>query len=117
MKKIYYKKNKRKNKDEHILIMENYLGRPLEKGEIVHHVDNIKKHNFIDNLELCLKNIHAKYHYENGDLFNIGKWRHKNSPGRKHGTYSCWYAGCRCEPCIFAQREYKKQYRKRTGIH
>ena len=51
--------------------------------------------------------------------FNIAEWNKKNSKiGYKHGTYSCWRKiGCKCKLCVLAQRVYKKQYRKRIGIH
>lgn len=45
-------------KREHILVMEEYLGRPLKTtrgggGESVHHIDGDKLNNSIDNLLLC----------------------------------------------------------------
>lgn len=54
---------------EHILIMESYLGRPLEyfgvghpDNEIVHHIDGNKTNNKIWNLELCISRVHSKHH-------------------------------------------------------
>ncbi len=50
---------------EHRLIMENYIGRYLYKGEIIHHKDGNKSNNDIKNLELITSNSkHSKYHYD-----------------------------------------------------
>jgi hypothetical protein len=50
---------------QHHLVIEDSLGRPLEKGEIVHHIDGNKLNNSIDNLYLCKsvaehRQIHAQ---------------------------------------------------------
>lgn len=104
-------------RDRHVLVMEQYLGRSLEPDEIVHHIDRDRTNDDIENLELSLRSVHSKYHGKRGNHFNIGEWAKENPKGYTHGTYSYWRFGCRCEPCVMAQREYKKAYRKRTGIH
>lgn len=43
---------------EHRKVMENYLGRKLEKGEIVHHINHNRQDNRIENLEIMNKNDH-----------------------------------------------------------
>lgn len=44
---------------EHRYVMEQYLGRPLEKNETVHHIDGDRTNNKIENLQLR-NNRHGK---------------------------------------------------------
>jgi hypothetical protein len=55
----------RKYTQEHRLVMEEYLGRKLEKEEVVHHIDGDRSNNNIDNLML-FKNVgeHTSYHHK-----------------------------------------------------
>lgn len=68
---------------EHILIMEKHLGRSIEKHELVHHVDEDRVNNSIDNLYLCSgatlkesRQIHNKIHQSaenlSIELFKLG---------------------------------------------
>lgn len=57
----------------HILVAEKALNRKLNKGEIVHHIDEDKKNNNIENLAvLPSQSIHAKVHFGN---YNFDKYR------------------------------------------
>lgn len=47
---------------EHRHIMEQNLGRPLSKSEIVHHKDENKRNNTIENLQVLLRTDHPFHH-------------------------------------------------------
>ena len=60
----------------HILVAEKVLNRKLRKGEIVHHIDEDRKNNSIENLAvLPSQNIHAKIHFGN---YNFEKYKLTN---------------------------------------
>lgn len=52
--------NKNYTAYEHTLVMEAYLGRSLNAGETVHHIDGDKANNDINNLYLCNHSTHRK---------------------------------------------------------
>nr|BDD46168.1 hypothetical protein 6 [bacterium] len=79
---------KGKYKREHRLVMEKALGRPLSKSEIVHHIDEDKLNNSLDNLDLCKnKSEHQKAHHSleliGLELFKAGLVRYD----KKSHTY------------------------------
>lgn len=50
---------------EHVLVMTEYLNRPLEKGEVVHHIDPVREgycNNDISNLQLVDRSKHLTIH-------------------------------------------------------
>lgn len=53
---------------EHILVMSEHLGRPLEEGEVVHHIDGDKTNNDLQNLQLMSVDEHNALHASNDAL-------------------------------------------------
>ena len=58
--KTYQKKNGRHT---HRSVAEQILGRPLQKGEIVHHIDGNKRNNDSSNLMVMTQSEHARLHF------------------------------------------------------
>jgi len=56
---------------EHLLVMEEKIGRPIRKAESVHHIDGNKQNNHKDNLLLFKShNEHLRHEWENNTLRN-----------------------------------------------
>lgn len=58
-----------KNMLEHRYVMEQHLGRKLDRKEHVHHINGDKLDNRIDNLEVLTNSEHGKRHFPKGSKF------------------------------------------------
>lgn len=63
---VYYPNNENANKDgyvmEHILVMQQHIGRNLKDDEVVHHINKKRNDNRIENLKLMTFKEHARFH-------------------------------------------------------
>ena len=67
-----------KKRREHRLIMEKHLGRKLRSDEDVHHIDENRLNNNINNLEVMTKSEHARYHMSQGIPIKLIKHYNRN---------------------------------------
>ena len=51
-----------KTRDEHRLVMEQYIGRKLKTEEVVHHLDGNGMNNDITNLKIMTRSEHVRHH-------------------------------------------------------
>lgn len=53
---------------EHRLVMEAYLGRYLNRSESIHHMNEDKSDNRVENLKIVTTSEHSKIHFSNPEM-------------------------------------------------
>jgi len=67
-----------KGRLQHVVIMEEHIGRRIAHNECVHHIDGNRQNNALENLQLMTKSehaaLHAKENYPNRDRDDKGRF-------------------------------------------
>lgn len=81
---------------EHILIMEEHIGRPLTEHERIHHIDHNKRNNNIQNLRLIANQAdHARLHTKNGrQECKYCRGMRTRKDGRRNNKQIWWCSDC-----------------------
>lgn len=74
---IEYTRGANKGRAKHVVAMEKAIGRRINRNECVHHIDENKRNNSIENLRLMTRAEHARLHA----IENANK-RERDSNGR-----------------------------------
>lgn len=53
---------------EHRLVMSEFLGRPLNEDEHIHHIDGDKLNNSLENLQVISRSEHTRIHNKDKDI-------------------------------------------------
>jgi len=81
-KRVTYR-GKNGGKYEHVLIMEEKIGRSITKDEVVHHINGNKLDNRIENLELMSRAEHLRLHYPEREINNLGQFLKKEKEDKQ----------------------------------
>lgn len=64
---VEFTNGEHKNRSVHRVLMEQFLGRKLTQNEVVHHIDENKHNNSLENLVVMTRSEHASHHRRNNN--------------------------------------------------
>lgn len=76
---------------EHVVVLEQKLGRPLKPGEVTHHKDGNRSNNHPGNLDVMQNSAHASHHNDRkprSDCIICGKT--VATPHNRYCSYKCY---------------------------
>lgn len=90
---------------EHHLVWWRHTGQLVPKGSVLHHKDDQKTRNVIDNLELKSNGAHTAEH-------NVERAEKRGS----HGTWAPGSRRCKCEDCRRVRADSQNKWRWKIGL-
>jgi hypothetical protein len=107
-----------KRRLEHTHVMECHLGRPISKGEVVHHRNDDRQDNRLENLELMTISQHMRLHNPHGPrrteqtaTCRICGGTFQTRAARVTPNLRCSNEACRKE----ANRQYDRKHKEKKG--
>lgn len=65
---------------EHVVVMMAHIGRPLAENEVVHHRNEVKTDNRLENLQLTTSSDHQRHHTDQRGRDTLGRFNARELP-------------------------------------
>jgi hypothetical protein len=101
---------------EHVKVMVEYLGRPMKKGEHIHHINQNRLDNRISNMKVVSISEHMRIHMTKDMTGRICKICNLDSTGIDYKGYKRWFKfedGLICKKCY--ERKWRSERKKKVS--